>query len=175
MCNKYIVIWSGPEGSSHINPCLCALFYWVIDMKNKYLEILLKLALKASKKDEVPISAIVVRDNKIIAKAYNNRNKKNNILGHAEILAINKATKKVKDWRLFNCDLYVTLKPCSICENIIKQTRIKNVYYLLDKPENKKEYNKTKFYKMEENNSKQKYAMILNQFFKKKRDNKKGI
>ena len=86
-----------------------------------------------------------------------------------------KATKKVKDWRLFNCDLYVTLKPCSICENIIKQTRIKNVYYLLDKPENKKEYNKTKFYKMEENNSKQKYAMILNQFFKKKRDNKKGI
>lgn len=175
MCNKYIVIWSGLEGSSHVNPYLCALFYWVIEMKDKYFDTLLKLALKASKKDEVPISAIIVKNNKIIAKAYNNRNKKNSVLGHAEILAINKATKKLKDWRLFDCDLYVTLKPCSICENIIKQTRIQNVYYFLDKPDNKKEYDKTKFYKIEKNYNEQKYAIVLNEFFKKKRDNKKGI
>ena len=100
------------------------------DMQQKYIDILIKLAIKASKKDEVPISAIIVKNNKILVKAYNNRNKKNSILGHAEIIAINKATKKLKDWRLFDCDLYVTLKPCSICENIIKQSRIRNVYYL---------------------------------------------
>lgn len=145
------------------------------DMQQKYIDILIKLAIKASKKDEVPISAIIVKNNKILVKAYNNRNKKNSILGHAEIIAINKATKKLKDWRLFDCDLYVTLKPCSICENIIKQSRIRNVYYLLNKPETKKEYNKTIFNKLNNTKNEQKYVKVLNNFFKKKRDNKRGI
>ena len=138
-------------------------------MQQKYIDILIKLAIKASKKDEVPISAIIVKNNKILVKAYNNRNKKNSILGHAEIIAINKATKKLKDWRLFDCDLYVTLKPCSICENIIKQSRIRN------KPETKKEYNKTIFNKLNNTKNEQKYVKVLNNFFKKKRDNKRGI
>lgn len=137
-------------------------------MQQKYIDILIKLAIKASKKDEVPISAIIVKNNKILVKAYNNRNKKNSILGHAEIIAINKATKKLKDWRLFDCDLYVTLKPCSICENIIKQSRIRNVYYLLNKPETKKEYNKTIFNKLNNTKNEQKYVKVLNNFFKKK-------
>lgn len=167
MCNKYIVIWSGPEGSSHVNPYLCALFYWVIIMNEKYINQLIKLAKKASKKNEVPISAIIVKNDKIISKAFNMRVKNNNVLDHAEIIAIKKAEKKVKDWRLFDCDLYVTLKPCSMCEIIIKQSRIRNVYYLLEKLESKKDYNKTKFIKLNENE--QTYSDILEDFFKKKR------
>lgn len=169
MCNKYIVIWSGPEGSSHVNPYLCALFYWVVIMNEKYFNILINLLKKAVFIDEVPVSALIVKNGKIIAKAYNKRNKNHDILGHAEIIAIKKASQKLKDWRLFDCDLYVTLKPCSICENIIKQSRIQNVYYLIDKPDNKKEYNKTKFIKTNISTQKQQYKNILNHFFQKKR------
>ena len=139
-------------------------------MNDKYLKQLIKLAKKASKKKEVPISAIIVKDGKIISKAFNKRIKNNNVLDHAEIMAIRKAEKKLKDWRLFDCDLYVTLKPCSMCETIIKQARIKNVYYLLEKLNSKKEYNKTNFIKISEN--KQMYYSILQDFFKKKRDKK---
>lgn len=139
-------------------------------MNDKYLKQLIKLAKKASKKKEVPISAIIVKDGKIISKAFNKRIKNNNVLDHAEIMAIRKAEKKLKDWRLFDCDLYVTLKPCSMCEIIIKQARIKNVYYLLEKLNSKKEYNKTNFIKISENE--QMYHNILQDFFKKKRDKK---
>ena len=139
-------------------------------MNDKYLKQLIKLAKKASKKKEVPISAIIVKDGKIISKAFNKRIKNNNVLDHAEIMAIRKAEKKLKDWRLFDCDLYVTLKPCSMCEIIIKQARIKNVYYLLEKLNSKKEYNKTNFIKISENE--QMYYNILRDFFKKKRDKK---
>ena len=139
-------------------------------MNDKYLKQLIKLAKKAFKKKEVPISAIIVKDGKIISKAFNKRIKNNNVLDHAEIMAIRKAEKKLKDWRLFDCDLYVTLKPCSMCEIIIKQARIKNVYYLLEKLNSKKEYNKTNFIKISENE--QMYHNILQDFFKKKRDKK---
>ena len=169
MCNKYIVIWSGLESSSHVNPYLCALFYWVVIMNEKYFNILINLLKKAVSIDEVPVSALIVKNGKIIAKAYNKRNKNHDILGHAEIIAIKKASQKLKDWRLFDCDLYVTLKPCSICENIIKQSRIQNVYYLIDKPDNKKEYNKTKFIKTNISTQKEQYKNILNHFFQKKR------
>ena len=136
-------------------------------MNEKYINQLIKLAKKASKKNEVPISAIIVKNDKIISKAFNMRVKNNKVLDHAEIIAIKKAEKKVKDWRLFDCDLYVTLKPCNMCEIIIKQSRIRNVYYLLEKLESKKDYNKTKFIKLSE--SEQTYSDILEDFFKKKR------
>lgn len=141
-------------------------------MNEEYFEILLKLAKKASKKNEVPISALIVKDGKIISKAYNKREINNNVLDHAEIIAIKKASKKLKEWRLFDCDLYVTLKPCGICENVIKQSRISNVYYLLDKPENKKEYFKTKISKTNICTYEQMYKVILTNFFQKKRDKK---
>lgn len=130
----------------------------------------MKLAKKATKHQDVPISALIVKNNKIIAKAFNTKEKTNNVCNHAEVLVISKASRKLKDWRLNDCDLYVTLKPCSICENIIKQSRIQNVYYLLSKPNNKKEYNKTKF--VETNNSMQKeeYSQYLSDFFKLRRD-----
>lgn len=130
----------------------------------------MKLAKKATKHQDVPVSALIVKNNKIIARAFNTKEKTNNVCNHAEVLVISKASRKLKDWRLNDCDLYVTLKPCSICENIIKQSRIQNVYYLLSKPNNKKEYNKTKF--VETNNSMQKeeYSQYLSDFFKLRRD-----
>lgn len=141
-------------------------------MTEKYYNLLINLAIKAARENEVPISAIIVKNNKIIAKAYNKREKDKNILNHAEIIAIQKASKKMKSWHLNECDLYITLKPCSICENIIKQARIKSVYYLLDKPETKKEYNKTTFIKANVCTYEQMYKNILSDFFKKKRDKK---
>ncbi len=140
-------------------------------MKEKYVKILLNLARKASKKNEVPVSAIIIKNDKIMAKAWNKREKKHNVINHAEILAIIKASRKLKDWRLFDCDLYVTLKPCNMCENIIKQSRIKNVYYLMEKQNNKKEYEKTNFIKLNDRQNEQMYDIIIKSFFKKKRDN----
>ena len=141
-------------------------------MNEKYYKILLKLAQKAAKQNEVPISAIIVKNNQIISKAYNKREKNKNVLDHAEIIAIRKASKKLKSWRLFDCDMYVTLKPCNICENVIKQSRINNVYYFIDKLETKKEYNKTNFTKANICTYEQKYKRILTEFFQKKRDKK---
>lgn len=109
----------------------------------KYYEELLKLMDKASEKDEVPVAALIVKDGKIIGKAHNERRKKNDVLGHAEILSIKKAEKKLGDWRLDGCDMYVSLEPCSMCTEIIRQTRIRNVYYVTKKLDFKKEYYKT--------------------------------
>lgn len=130
----------------------------------------MKLAKKATKHQDVPVSALIVKNNKIIAKAFNTKEKTNNVCNHAEVLVISKASRKLKDWRLNDCDLYVTLKPCSICENIIKQSRIQNVYYLLSKPNNKKEYNKTKFVEMNNSMQKEEYSQYLSDFFKLRRD-----
>ncbi len=132
-----------------------------------YMDEALKQAKKAYKKDEIPVGCVIVKDNKIIAKGHNNRENKHNVLGHAEINALLKAQKKLKTWKLNNCDLYVTLKPCSMCETIIKQARIKNVYYLVEKLEFKKEYYKTNIEKL---NYTSNYKEILGSFFANKRD-----
>ena len=136
-------------------------------MEEKYLIELLKLAYKAAKKNEIPISALIVNKNKVIAKAYNTRNKKNITTDHAEILAIQRANKKLKSWRLNNCSLYVTIEPCDMCKNVIRESRIDEVYYLLPRLEYKKIYNKTKFYQIN-NNPKinEIYTIIKDNFWK---------
>ena len=139
-------------------------------MEAKYYNILIKLAKKASKSAEVPVSALLVQNDKIISKSYNRRNKNQNILDHAEIIVIKKASKKLKTWHLNNCTLYVTLKPCKMCEALINQSRIKKVYYLLDKESTKKEYYKTIYIKENKSMYINKYSEILKAFFKKKRD-----
>jgi len=139
-------------------------------MNEKYFDILIKLAQKAYNKNEVPVSAIIVHNERIIAKAYNKRQKNKNIFGHAEMLAIKKASGKLKDWRLNNCDLYVTLKPCNMCMAAINQSRIRNVYYLIDKEKTKKEYYKTNYSKTNVCTYEEKYKTILKGFFEKKRD-----
>ncbi len=85
-------------------------------------------ARKAYKKMEVPVGAIIVKDNKIIARGYNQKESKNNALKHAEIIAIEKACKKLNSWRLLDCEMYVTLEPCAMCAGAIIQSRIKKVY-----------------------------------------------
>ncbi len=93
----------------------------------------MKEALKEAKKsymtDEVPIGAVIVKDGVIISKAHNTRNKTQNAINHAEILAISKACKKLGSWRLADCDIYVTLEPCPMCAGAILNARIKNLFY----------------------------------------------
>ena len=86
-------------------------------------------AKKAYKKDETPIGAVIVKDGKIIARAYNKRETWRDATAHCEIIAIRKACKKLKSWRLIDCDLYVTLEPCPMCAGAILQSRIRNLYY----------------------------------------------
>ena len=124
-----------------------------------------KLINMAIKNDEVPVAALIIQNNKIIAKAYNKVNKTNNILDHAEILAIKKASKKIKNWRLNNCDLYVTLEPCSMCKEIIKKSRINNIYYFIKQNENKTESDANYQY-ISTNND---FSNKLSIFFKSKR------
>ncbi len=111
----------------------------------KYINYCLKLAYKNALKSELPISAIIVRNNKIISKAANRKNLDNNVLKHAEIIAIQKASKKLKRWNLNDCIMIVTLRPCKMCEYVIRESRIKKVYYLLEKLEYKKTYKNTDF------------------------------
>jgi len=94
-----------------------------------YMRQALKNAKKAFKINEVPIGCVIVYNNKIIAQGYNQRNKKNNVLYHAEIIAINRACKKLNSWRLENCILYVTVEPCAMCAGAIIQARIPKVIF----------------------------------------------
>lgn len=94
----------------------------------QYMKEALKQAKKAYKKGEIPVGAIIVKDNKIIARAYNEKEYKFDTTKHAEILAIQKASKKLKSWRLTDCDMYVTLEPCSMCAGALIQSRIRKVY-----------------------------------------------
>lgn len=96
-------------------------------------EIFMKLALKeaklALKADEVPIGAVVVKNGAVVARAHNTRNKSHNAVCHAELSAISRACKKLGDWRLSGCDLYVTLEPCVMCLGACFNARISNIYF----------------------------------------------
>ena len=101
-------------------------------MKNiheHFMKLALKEASKAKEIDEVPIGAVIVKDNKVIAKGHNLRETKKDPLGHAELVAIKKAAKKLGDWQLVGCDLYVTIEPCIMCSGAIIQPRIARVIY----------------------------------------------
>ena len=123
-----------------------------------------KLINKAINNNEVPIAALIVCDNKIIARSYNKTEQKQNILNHAEIDVIKKASKKLNNWRLNNCDLYVTLEPCSMCKEIIKKSRIRNVYYFI-KQNNEETESNPKYNYINNNN----FASSLTSFFKSRR------
>lgn len=93
-----------------------------------FMQQAIKLAQKAYSKNEVPIGAIIVKDGKIISKAYNNREKSQQAINHAEIIAIKKACKKLHSWRLNNCDMFVTLEPCAMCAGAILNARLRSVH-----------------------------------------------
>ena len=98
-------------------------------MVNKYMEIALTEAKIALEKGEIPVGAVIVKDNIVIAKAHNTREENQNALEHAEVNAIKKACEYLNNWRLENCDMYVTMEPCPMCCGAILQSRIKNVYF----------------------------------------------
>lgn len=97
-------------------------------MNEKYMIMAFKEADKGLKLGEVPVGAVIVKNNVVIAKAYNKKELNKNAIKHAEIIAIEKACKKLGDWRLDGCSIYVTLEPCLMCMGAILESRIKNVY-----------------------------------------------
>ena len=92
----------------------------------KYMRQAVTQAKKAGAVGEVPIGCVIVYEDKVIARGYNRRTSDKNVLSHAEIIAIRKACKKLGDWRLEDCTMYVTLEPCPMCAGAIVQSRMKN-------------------------------------------------
>lgn len=142
-------------------------------MDTEIFNILMENTNKSLENNDVPVGAVIVKDGKVLVFGYNTREKDQNVLGHAEINAILEAQKILNNWNLSGCDLYVTLVPCSMCLEIIKQSRIDNIYYLLDKPASKKKFYKTKMQKINDASYENKYADILSDFFKKLREKNK--
>lgn len=131
---------------------------------------LLHLAEKSYKKNEFPVAAIIFKDNKIISKAYNTRNKSKKTIDHAEITAITKANKKLHSWRLNGYKMLVTLEPCNMCKNVIKESRLDEVLYLIERYDFKKQYQKTEFNKVEIlNKNVENYKVSIRHFFENKR------
>lgn len=97
-------------------------------MEEKYMNYALIEAKKALDDGEMPVGAVIVLNNKIIGYGYNRKEKNKNSLSHAEIIAINDACKKINDWRLNNCEIYITMEPCLMCMGAIIESRIKKVY-----------------------------------------------
>ena len=98
------------------------------DFNIAFMKEALKEAEKAQKAGEIPVGAVIVKNNKIIAKGCNKREKEQSSISHAEINAIKKANKVLKNFRLTNCDIYVTLEPCPMCAGAIIESRIKNIF-----------------------------------------------
>lgn len=94
-----------------------------------YMNIAISLAKKAAKRGDVPVGAVIVNNGKILSKAYNKKNAKKNALYHAEVLAINKACKKVKNFRLENTTIYVTKEPCLMCMGAILSARMNHIVF----------------------------------------------
>lgn len=88
----------------------------------------IKQAKKAYDKEEIPVGAVIVKDGKIIARGYNKKEEKKDTTQHAEIIAIQKASRKIGAWRLQDCEMYVTLEPCAMCTGALIQARLKRVY-----------------------------------------------
>lgn len=138
---------------------------------NDYIDRIIELANIAYDNDDIPVGAVVVKNNEIIGEGFNTRNRFKSVIGHAEIDAIEMACKHIGDWRLDGCEMYVTLFPCMMCTGAILESRIKKVYYLCDRTNvclnNIKELNVIKI----ENNEKcEKYTKILQLFFENKRN-----
>lgn len=135
----------------------------------EYMEIAYIESLKAYKKKEVPVGAIIVKNGKIIARGYNQKERKNQVTKHAELIAIEKASRKLKNWRLEDCELYTTLEPCPMCLGAIVQSRIKTIYYVIEAENSFIKYHQTKnnqFIKLDLDN---KYLELLQKFFQRKR------
>ena len=151
-------------------------------MTINFMKEALKEAEKAKAKQEVPIGVVIVKDNKIIARAHNLRENKQNAVAHAEILAIQKACKKLNSWRLIDCDMYVTLEPCPMCAGAILNSRIRKVYIGAKEPRSGAAGSKINIFEDYNFNHKTLYETeimeneckeIMQTFFKEKREQQK--
>ena len=138
---------------------------------NKYVDRIIELAKIAANNDDIPVGAIVVQNGKIIGEGFNTRNAFKTITGHAEIAAIEMACKYVGDWRLDDCEMYVTLSPCMMCTGAILEARIKKVYYLCKRTN--VYFNVEKYLpamQIDDIKKSNKYAKMLQLFFENKRN-----
>ena len=137
-------------------------------MNCRILNKLKKNSLRALKQGEIAVAAVIVKDDKIIASAYNKRQKQFDVTAHAEVVAIKKAAKKIKDWRLNGYSMYVTLEPCEMCKAIIKESRIDDCFFLIKRLKNtsKKSKNKVNYL---QTNQKGEFVKILQESLKKLR------
>lgn len=148
-------------------------------MREKWMKEALKEAEKAYKKEEIPVGAVIVKERKIIARAHNLKELKQTAIAHAEILAIQKANKKLQNWRLIDCDMYITLEPCMMCMGAIISSRIKNIYIGTLDPKKDEEESKRNLEEYENKYGvhveigilQEKCEYILKEFFKNLRKN----
>ena len=153
-------------------------------MNKEYMDLAFFYAEKAYNLGEVPIGAVIVKDDKIISYGFNLKESNKSVLEHAEIIAIREASKKIDNWRLDGCSIYVTLDPCPMCASAIKQSRISFVYSAL---ENLDKENSQLIHKIFENNTTNPFVSfesnidverskkILSSFFKKQRNKWKSF
>ena len=162
--------------------CLGVPFLILMKTPEYFMKLALKEAEKAQKIDEVPVGCVIVQDDKVIARGHNQKEKKQQAILHAEIVAIQKASRKLGNWNLKDCDLYVTLEPCMMCTGAIIQSRIRNVYYGTEDPKGGCTDTLIDIRKLERINHhpgiysgvmKEECANILKEFFKNKRKTKK--
>ena len=147
-------------------------------MNNKYMMTAYKEAKKAFTEDEVPVGCVIVKEGKVVAKAHNKKEKKNSAICHAEIECINKAVKKLNNWNLKGCKMYVTLEPCMMCTGAIINSRIDKVYYGCKDPKGGALVSNIKIKKIKNLNHypeisgglmEEECSKILKEFFKNKR------
>lgn len=134
----------------------------MLDNIKKVLQSELDVALK---EQEIPVAALIVFNNEILCSAHNQRVANNDVTAHAEVLVIKEAARILGDWRLNGCSLYVTLEPCAMCKEIIKESRIDNVYYCLKRNEEKRGFYKTNFI-LSDNFLTESFQQNLSHFFK---------
>jgi len=137
-------------------------------MQEKYMIKAIELAKKAYDLDEIPVGAVIVKDNKIIGTGYNKKEKEKNPLKHAELIAIEKACKKINDWRLNDCEIYITLEPCQMCLGAIIESRIKKIVYGVSK--SKQVFNNLNDIEIVGGILENESLEILQKFFKNKRN-----
>ena len=140
-------------------------------MEQKFMKEALKEAQKAYDKLEIPVGAVIVKNGRIISRAHNLKETKQTATAHAEILAIQKANKKLNNWRLVDCDIYVTLEPCDMCMGAILSSRIKNIYIGTLDPKKKEKIDINKYKEEYDTNieygiMQEKSEEILRNFFK---------
>ena len=150
-------------------------------MKNmNFFDIAYEEALIAYNNGEVPVGCVIVKDGEVLAKTHNRKDELKSVLGHAELLAIEEASAKLDNWRLLDCDIYITLDPCPMCASAIKQARIKNVYSALNNTDDSYLEIINKIFVGDNTNPSVNFTSnldvnksknLLNSFFKKQRNN----